>query len=84
MRHPKIGVMLGYMIPVIPSSMVNFAADAMKLPLQQIVMSIVIGVIPSSVLYACGGEALFHGYNKTTSHVGCKCYCVSRVSCLHL
>ena len=65
MRHPKIGVMLGYMIPVIPSSMVNFAADAMKLPLQQIVMSIVIGVIPSSVLYACGGEALFHGYNKT-------------------
>ena len=37
----------------------------MKLPLQQIVMSIVIGVIPSSVLYAYGGEALFHGYNKT-------------------
>ena len=65
MKHPKIGVMLGYMIPVIPSSMVNFAADAMKLPLQQIILSIVIGVIPSSVLYACGGEALFHGYNKT-------------------
>ena len=67
MRHPKIGVMLGYMIPVIPSSMVNFAADAMKLPLQQIVMSIVIGVIPSSVLYACGEKLCFTDITKLQS-----------------
>ncbi|WP_165005374.1 MULTISPECIES: VTT domain-containing protein [unclassified Enterococcus] len=65
MKHPKIGVMLGYMIPIIPSSMVNFAAETIKLPLRQLVLSIIFGVIPSSVLYACGGEALFHGYNKT-------------------
>ncbi len=50
MKHPKIGVMLGYMIPVIPSSMVNFAADAMKLPLQQIILSI---VIESSLRLCC-------------------------------
>ncbi|MDV4147465.1 TVP38/TMEM64 family protein, partial [Enterococcus faecalis] len=30
-----------------------------------LIAAIVVGVIPSSILYACGGEALFHGYNKT-------------------
>ena len=57
MKHPKIGVMVGYMVPVIPSSL--------NLQIRDIILSIVIGVIPSSILYACGGEALFHGYSKT-------------------
>ena len=37
----------------------------MQLPLKNLIAAIFIGVIPSSILYACGGEALFHGYNKT-------------------
>ena len=53
------------MIPIIPSSVINFAADTMQLPLKNLIAAIFIGVIPSSILYACGGEALFHGYNKT-------------------
>ncbi|MDU4851634.1 MAG: VTT domain-containing protein [Enterococcus faecalis] len=65
MKHPKIGIMVGYMIPIIPSSVINFAADTMQLPLKNLIAAIFIGVIPSSILYACGGEALFHGYNKT-------------------
>ena len=65
MKHPKIGIMVGYMIPIIPSSVINFAADTMQLPLKILIAAIFIGVIPSSILYACGGEALFHGYNKT-------------------
>ena len=56
---------VGYMIPIIPSSVINFAADTMQLPLKNLIAAIFIGVIPSSILYACGGEALFHGYNKT-------------------
>lgn len=65
MKHPKIGIMVGYMIPIIPSSVINFTADTMQLPLKNLIAAIFIGVIPSSILYACGGEALFHGYNKT-------------------
>ncbi|MGD1341490.1 TVP38/TMEM64 family protein, partial [Enterococcus faecium] len=37
----------------------------LNLQIRDIILSIVIGVIPSSILYACGGEALFHGYSKT-------------------
>lgn len=65
MKHPKIGVMVGYMVPVIPSSVINFAPMTLNLQIRDIILSIVIGVIPSSILYACGGEALFHGYSKT-------------------
>ncbi|MBO0461222.1 MULTISPECIES: TVP38/TMEM64 family protein [unclassified Enterococcus] len=61
MKHPKIGVMIGYMVPVIPSSVVNFAATSLNLSIRELVLSILIGVVPSSLLYACGGEALFHG-----------------------
>ncbi|MGM9902877.1 hypothetical protein A5844_002049 [Enterococcus sp. 10A9_DIV0425] len=65
MRHPKIGVMIGYMVPIIPSSLINFAAITLNLRIREILLSILIGVIPSSLLYACGGEALFHGNHKT-------------------
>ncbi|WP_066025574.1 TVP38/TMEM64 family protein [Enterococcus mundtii] len=61
MKHPKIGVMIGYMVPVIPSSVVNFAATSLNLSVRELLLSILIGVVPSSLLYACGGEALFHG-----------------------
>ncbi|MBF8807420.1 MAG: TVP38/TMEM64 family protein [Enterococcus lacertideformus] len=65
MKHPKIGIMVGYMVPVIPSSVINFAATTLNFKLREIIGSIILGVIPSSLLYACGGEALFHGYAKT-------------------
>ncbi|OQO70510.1 SNARE-like domain protein [Enterococcus villorum] len=64
MRHPKIGLMIGYMVPIIPSSVINFAATTLNLQIREILLSIILGVIPSSLLYACGGEALFHGYSK--------------------
>ncbi len=64
MKHPKIGVMVGYMIPFIPSSLINFAATTLNLKIRDILFAILIGTIPSSLLYACGGEALFHGYSK--------------------
>ena len=65
MKHPKIGAMVGYMIPLIPSSVINFAVITLNLKTREILLSIFLGVIPSSLLYACGGEALFHGYSKT-------------------
>ncbi|MFC4772826.1 TVP38/TMEM64 family protein [Enterococcus hermanniensis] len=66
LKHPRIGLMLGYMVPVIPSSVINITAEALKLPLKEILLSIVIGVIPSSILYACGGDTLIQGISKPT------------------
>lgn len=65
MKHPKTGLMIAYMIPVIPSFVVNITANSLKLSIREVFLSVLIGVLPSSILYAFGGEALFHGYTKT-------------------
>lgn len=65
MKHPKTGLMIAYMIPVIPSFVVNVTANSLKLSIREVFLSVLIGVLPSSILYAFGGEALFHGYTKT-------------------
>ncbi|MGX7173085.1 TVP38/TMEM64 family protein [Enterococcus ratti] len=64
MRHPKVGIVIGYMVPVIPSSVINFAITTLNLQIREVILSIIFGAVPSSLLYACGGEALFHGYSK--------------------
>ncbi|QPQ26915.1 TVP38/TMEM64 family protein [Enterococcus durans] len=46
MKHPKIGIMVGYMVPIIPSSVINFATTTLNLQVREILMSIIIGVIP--------------------------------------
>ena len=30
MKHPKIGIMVGYMVPIIPSSVINFATTTLN------------------------------------------------------
>lgn len=65
MNHPRIGVTLGYMIPIIPAAIVNYTVDLLKLPAKQVCLAVVIGVAPSSILYAFGGDALFKGNHKT-------------------
>lgn len=65
MNHPRIGVMLGYVIPVIPSIVVNYTVNSLNLKARQLLLVVVIGVSPSSILYAFGGDALFKGNHKT-------------------
>lgn len=77
MKHPKIGVMIGYMIPFIPSSLINFAATTLNLKIRESLFAILIGTIPSSLLYACGGEALFHGYSKRAFLLVASVLCLS-------
>ncbi|AYW46346.1 TVP38/TMEM64 family protein [Tetragenococcus koreensis] len=64
MRHPKIGIMFAYMIPVIPSFIVNFTANLLKMKTRHLFLAVLVGVTPSSVMYALGGDAIFKGLNK--------------------
>ena len=67
MKHPKIGVMLGYMIPVIPSSMNQFCCRCDE------IASTANHIVdrdwshPFVCVVCVCGEALFHGYNKLQS-----------------
>ncbi|WP_427813281.1 TVP38/TMEM64 family protein [Enterococcus sp. 22-H-5-01] len=66
LKHPRIGLMLGYMVPFIPSSVINITAETLKLPMREIILSIIVGSIPTSFLYACGGDTLIQGISKPT------------------
>lgn len=64
MKYPKIGLLLGYTVPIIPTVLVNVTAYLLKIPLAQVFFLVLAGVLPCSVIYACGGAAIFHGSGK--------------------
>lgn len=64
MKKPTVGITVGYMIPVLPSVIVNYAAVKLKLPLKSLLLAVTIGVLPTSFLYAFGGDALLKGNTK--------------------
>ncbi|KRN28213.1 hypothetical protein IV38_GL001667 [Lactobacillus selangorensis] len=57
-KHPLVGIALGYMIPVIPTILVDITAVKMKISFRQIVPTVIAGALPVSFLYAFGGDAL--------------------------
>lgn len=59
--HPLVGLTVGFMIPVIPSILVNYACASMKVNWKRYVPMVVIGMLPTSYLYAFGGDAIFNG-----------------------
>jgi len=64
MKHPKIGIMFAYMIPVIPSFLINFTANLLETKMIHLFGAVLIGVTPTSIIYALGGDAIFKGLNK--------------------
>ncbi len=52
---------MGYMIPVIPSALVNYAVVQMKVSRQRFLAMVIIGMLPTSYLYAFGGDAIIKG-----------------------
>lgn len=63
-RHPLVGLTIGYMVPVIPSILVNYAATRLKVGRLRYLAMVTIGMMPTSFIYAFGGDALFRGDNK--------------------
>lgn len=60
-KYPRFEMMFLYMVPVIPSSLVNFAVYLFDYDWQDIYWVVLFGVIPTSLLYAFGGHILLAG-----------------------
>lgn len=60
-RHPVLGLMVGYMVPIVPSVLVNYACTTMKISRKHFLAMVTVGMFPTSALYAFGGDALFKG-----------------------
>lgn len=60
-RHPSIGLILGYAIPFIPSTVVNLAAKQLIPARGRLAGICLLGSLPSAFLYAFGGDAALRG-----------------------
>ncbi|MFD1418640.1 TVP38/TMEM64 family protein [Companilactobacillus keshanensis] len=65
MNHPRLGLSIGYAVPMLPTLLVNYAAIEMHMSLRNKALCIFIGSVPVSFLYAFGGNALLLGNTKT-------------------
>jgi len=64
MRHPRLGLSIGYAVPMLPTLLVNYAALEMHMSLKNKALCIFIGSLPVSFLYAFGGNELLVGNTK--------------------
>ena len=64
-KHPDVMLSFCYMIPVIPSFVVNYVIGVLKFNRAKQIQIISLGIIPTSILYAFGGNSLFKGDMKT-------------------
>lgn len=64
LENTQIGLMLGYMIPLVPTFLVNYHVAETKLAWRKWLVYITIGVAPSSLVYALGGDAVVAGNFK--------------------
>ncbi|MCI1975553.1 MAG: VTT domain-containing protein [Limosilactobacillus sp.] len=63
-KHPLIGLTIGFMIPVVPSILVNYAGAQLNVNRKQYMAMVLVGMAPTSFLYAFGGDAIFRGSLK--------------------
>lgn len=60
-KHPLVGLTIGFMIPFIPSILVNYASSQMHIDQRCYLAMLFVGMAPTSFLYAFGGDAIFKG-----------------------
>ena len=61
LENKNYGIILGYMIPVVPTILINYHVAEEKLPWRKWLLYVTIGVAPSSLIYALGGDAVIAG-----------------------
>ena len=61
LENKNCGIILGYMIPVVPTILINYHVAEEKLPWRKWLPYVTIGVAPSSLIYALGGDAVIAG-----------------------
>lgn len=60
-KHPTLGMTLGFMVPVIPSVLVDYTAARLETPPNKFLSMVIVGMFPTSFIYAFGGDAIFNG-----------------------
>lgn len=60
-KHPLIALTLGYMIPIIPSALVNYAVVQLGVTRKRFLAMVALGMLPTSFPYAFGGDAIIKG-----------------------
>lgn len=60
-RHPSLGIVLGYAIPFVPSTVINLAAKRLIHSRSRLFLLCLIGSLPTSALYAFGGDLALRG-----------------------
>lgn len=60
-KHPLIGLTIGFMIPIIPSVLVNYSGARLNVDRKHYLIMVAVGMAPTSFLYAFGGDAIFKG-----------------------
>lgn len=63
-RHPRLGIILGYTIPFIPSTVINLAAKRLITRREQLLGLCMLGSVTPAFLYAFGGDAALRGNLK--------------------
>lgn len=63
-KHPILGMTLGFMVPVIPSVLVDYTAASLEIPAGRFILIVIVGMFPTSFIYAFGGDAIFNGDAK--------------------
>lgn len=63
-QHPLIGLTIGYMIPIIPSVLVNYAGARLHVSTPRFLTMVTVGMAPTSFIYAFGGDAIFKADTK--------------------
>lgn len=64
MRHPLLGIMIGYTVPFIPTSLVSLAAVKTAVTQRQLAIATLIGSMPTAIIYAWGGDELINAHFK--------------------
>lgn len=70
-KHPVIELSLAYMMPIIPKFAINYTITLLDLPLKEVIIILIIGSAPKSILLAYDGDALLHGDIKNIIIIFC-------------
>src|SRR5699024_11578689 len=60
-NHPYLCMILGFMVPVIPSVLVDYTAARVETQSNKFLSMVIVGMFPTSFIYAFGGDAIFNG-----------------------
>ena len=68
-KYPRFQMMILYMIPFVPVSLINLAVHSFQFEWSEVYWVIIIGVVPTSVLYALGGQVFFQGQHLSAAAI---------------